>query len=189
MQKMLATNRAVFVSEYPPFVRATKGTFPRRNRIIAGLSLAVIVTEAGPKSGTQITVGYALDYGRDVFAVSGPVTSPYHKGVKAMLNQGATLVGSGQEVINNLSANNWVKVGGETQAGGQGEANHLDLSAIVVTPLQQKILQALRACPLTTQDLGEQLGEDTTAVSQALTELELRGLVGFEANQWLAPPR
>ena len=187
MQKMLATNRAVFVSEYPPFVRATKGTFPRRNRIIAGLSLAVIVTEAGPKSGTQITVGYALDYGRDVFAVSGPVTSPYHKGVKAMLNQGATLVGSGQEVINNLSANNWVKVGGETQAGDQGEANQLDLSAIVVTPLQQKVLQALQACPLTTQDLGEQLGEDTTAVSQALTELELRGLVGFEANQWLAP--
>ena len=188
MQKMLATKRAVFVSEYPPFVRATKGTFPRRNRIIAGLSLAVIVTEAGPKSGTQITVGYALDYGRDVFAVSGPVTSPYHEGVKAMLNQGATLVGSGQEVINNLSANNWVKVGGETQAGGQGEANHLDLSAIVVTPLQQKILQALRACPLTTQDLGEQLGEDTTAVSQALTELELRGLVKFEANQWVSPP-
>jgi DNA processing protein len=189
MQKMLATNRAVFVSEYPPFVRATKGTFPRRNRIIAGLSLAVIVTEAGPKSGTQITVGYALDYGRDVFAVSGPVTSPYHKGVKAMLNQGATLVGSGQEVINNLSANNWVKVGGETQAGDQGEANQLDLSAIVVTPLQQKILQALQSCPLTTQDLGEQLGEDTTTVSQVLTELELRGLVGFEANQWLAPPR
>ena len=189
MKKMLTTKRAVFVSEYPPFVRATKGTFPRRNRIIAGLSLAVIVTEAGPKSGTQITVGYALDYGRDVFAVSGPVTSPYHKGVKAMLNQGATLVGSGQEVINNLSANNWVKVGGETQAGGQGEVNHLDLSAIVVTPLQQKILQALQSCPLTTQDLGEQLGEDTTTVSQVLTELELRGLVGFEANQWLAPPR
>lgn len=188
MKQMLDSRRTVFISEYPPFVRATKGTFPRRNRIIAGLSLAVVVTEAGPKSGTQITVGYALDYGRDVFAVSGPVTSPYHEGVKQMINQGAILVGSGQEVLNSLSANNWVKNGGELPAEAHRAASQLDLGSISLSVLQQKILQALQACPLTLQELGEQLGEDATEVSKVLTELELRGLVYLEANQWVLPP-
>ena len=182
VKAMLKTNRVAFVSEYPPFVQPTRGTFPRRNRIIAGLSLAVVVTEAGPKSGTQITVGYALDYGRDVFAVSGPITSPYHEGVKHLLNQGAMLVGSGQEIISNLSANNWVKVNEKVDsASGQ----QLDLSAISTTPLQQKILDALYVLPLTIQELSQQLEVSSTEIMKTLTALELRGLVIFQANQWV----
>jgi predicted Rossmann fold nucleotide-binding protein DprA/Smf involved in DNA uptake len=127
MRDMLQTGQATFISEYPPWVEPSRGTFPQRNRLIAGMSLAVLVTEAGAKSGTQITVGYALDYGRDVFAVPGPITSQYSEGVKKMLNQGARLVSSGQELLHNLSAQNWDLDGidclleqqGVGQAGGQ----------------------------------------------------------------------
>lgn len=183
MKKMLKTGQAVFISEYPPFVQPTRGTFPRRNRIIAGLSLGVVVTEAGPKSGTQITVGYALDYGRDVFAVSGPITSPYHEGVKQMLNQGAMLVGSGQEVIGNLSANNWIKMNNvESDIVNQ---HQLDLTTISTTPLQNDILNALKILPLTIEELSEQLEQPLAKIVKTLTELELRGLVKCQANQWL----
>ncbi len=67
--------KGLLVSEYPPFAKPTKYTFPLRNRIIAGLSLGTLITEAGKKSGTIHTKEYALDYGRDVFAVPGNINS------------------------------------------------------------------------------------------------------------------
>lgn len=67
--------KGLLVSEYPPFAKPTKYTFPLRNRIIAGLSLGTLITEAGRKSGTIHTKEYALDYGRDVFAVPGNINS------------------------------------------------------------------------------------------------------------------
>lgn len=187
MFEMLKTGRAVFISEYPPHVEPTRSTFPRRNRIIAALSLAVVVTEAGLKSGTHITVGYALDYGRDVFAVSGPITSPYHEGVKQMLNQGATLVGNGQEVINNLSARNWGKSGQKLQTKikeVQPSKQQLDLSELNLSPLQQQIMQTLQSITVSSQELGQQLGVDAMKLNSALIQLELQGLARCEANQW-----
>ncbi len=209
MKQMLQSKQAVFISEYPPDVKPDRGTFPRRNRLIAGLSLAVVVTEAGPKSGTQITVGYALDYGRDVFAVSGPVTSPYHLGVKKMLNQGALLIGSGQEVMANLSARHW-GVAKQTTKLVQSQTNQarqiqthqaqptepiqttqpqkLALTGLQFNPVQKKIMTALRTTTLSTRQLSQQLELDAVEVSTALIALELRGLVKCCAHQWIIVP-
>ena len=65
----------LLITEYPPYVKPERWTFPMRNRIISGLSDAVVVTESADKSGTMSTVEHALDHGKDIYAVPGPVTS------------------------------------------------------------------------------------------------------------------
>lgn len=193
MKQMLTTNRVVFISEFAPHTQPNRGTFPRRNRLIAGLSLGVVVTEAGPKSGTQITVDCALDCGRDVFAVSGPITSPYHEGVKQMLNQGAMLVSSGLEVLNNLSARNWSR-GDLTRISRQVNDQKTpddDLVAsapAALTPrlslVQQVVLKTLRTLPLSAAQVAEHLELELLTAHSVLTELELLGAVRCEANRW-----
>ena len=74
LRQKLAENH-LLLTEYPPYVKPERWTFPMRNRIISGLSDAVVVTEAADKSGTMSTVEHALDHGKDIFAVPGPITS------------------------------------------------------------------------------------------------------------------
>lgn len=179
MNKMLESKNATFISEYPPFVHPAKWTFPRRNRIIAGLSSGVVVTEAGLNSGTQITVGYALDYGRDVFAVSGPVTSIYHQGVKSMLNQGAMLVGSGMEVLNNLSAKQWIVNNNCNKKKGKATSQEFEVDS-----LQRNILEALCIMPLTTHELSKQIKAELSELNKALTSLEINGIVSYKEGYW-----
>lgn len=76
------------ISEYPPGMPAVAKNFPNRNRIIAGLSKMVVVVEAGKRSGTIITADLALDYGREVYAVPGNVTSALSYGTNALIKQG-----------------------------------------------------------------------------------------------------
>ncbi|OOC64283.1 DNA-processing protein DprA [Paenibacillus ihbetae] len=89
----------LIVSEYPPGTKAHPGFFPRRNRIIAGLSLGTVVVEADARSGSLITADYALEAGRDVFAVPGQVTSPKSRGTLALIKQGAKMVTDAQDII------------------------------------------------------------------------------------------
>lgn len=91
-----------FISEYPPFTKPSHGSFPERNRIVAGMSLGTLVTEAAKESGTMITSRLAGDYGRDVFAVPGNIFSEYSEGTKSLLNQGACLVSSGEDIAEEL---------------------------------------------------------------------------------------
>jgi DNA processing protein len=92
----------VIVSELPMSHPPTKGSFPSRNRIIAGLSDAVLVTEGAEDSGALITADYALKSNRSVFAVPGPITSGMSKGPYKLISQGAKLVTSAQDILNNF---------------------------------------------------------------------------------------
>ena len=98
--------RGVVLSEFPPQMPPTHGTFPTRNRIIAGLSRGVIVVEAGQKSGALITSTYAGDYGRDVFAIPGQIYAEKSEGCHDLIRDGATLIKSAQDVLSeyNISA-------------------------------------------------------------------------------------
>ncbi len=90
------------VSEIPPGVRTDKKRFVTRNRIISGLSLGVLVTEGARKSGTLITARYAGEQGRDVFALPGPVTSKYSGAASYLLKNGAKLVESASDILEEL---------------------------------------------------------------------------------------
>ncbi len=91
--------RGLLVSEFPPDVGPQAGLFPRRNRIIAGLASAVVVVQAGRRSGALITVAHALELGRDVFAVPGPVGTPASEGVHGLLRDGAAVATSADDVL------------------------------------------------------------------------------------------
>ncbi|WP_426447121.1 DNA-processing protein DprA [Paenibacillus sp. S-38] len=90
---------ALLVSEYPVGTKSHPGLFPQRNRIIAGLSLGVVVVEAALRSGSLITADQALEASRDVFAVPGPISSPKSQGTLSLLKQGAKLVSSAEDIV------------------------------------------------------------------------------------------
>lgn len=92
-------NNGALVTEYPPFTRASRTTFPMRNRIISGLSVGVLVVEAGVKSGSLITSNYALEQGRDVFAVPASVLSVDFAGTNKLIDDGAIVATKPEQIV------------------------------------------------------------------------------------------
>ncbi len=99
LYEMILDRGGLIVSEYPLGAEGTKWTFPQRNRIIAGLSRGVLVVEAGEKSGSLITASLAAGYGRDVFAVPGPINSPLSVGVNNIIKRGAIITTEPEDIL------------------------------------------------------------------------------------------
>lgn len=95
----------LLITEYPPYVKPERWTFPMRNRIISGLSDAVVVTESAEKSGTMSTVEHALDHGKDIYAVPGPITSLLSVGPNSLLDEGASPLWNGFQIVESLVFN------------------------------------------------------------------------------------
>ena len=166
-----------FITEYPPWVGSHKGNFPERNRIVAGMSLATVVIEAGQESGSHITARLAGEYGRGICAVPGPITNPYSEGTKWLVNQGARLVSSATEILEEAGVygNNWSKL-----ISNEVNLNQQTLSDM----LQQKIYQQLLNQPLPTDELAKQLELSIPDLNTALSLLELEGYVRRQNNTW-----
>jgi DNA processing protein len=148
------------VSEYEAGVEPAPWRFPARNRIIAGLCEAVVVVEARERSGALITADFALEEGREVFAVPGEITSALSAGSNALLKLGAApLTGSG-DVLDAL---------GIDRATAQADPE--------VSETAQRVLALVRDGAAAADDLTVRASLDAGAVSVALTELELAGLV------------
>jgi DNA processing protein len=148
------------VSEYEPGVEPAPWRFPARNRIIAGLSEAVVVVEARERSGALITADFALDEGREVFAVPGEITSALSAGTNALLKLGATPLISTSDVL--------VTLGVEPPA----RSGVADVSENAAT-----VLEVVRDGPAGADELATRSVLAADAVSVALTELELAGLI------------
>jgi DNA processing protein len=148
------------VSEYEPGVEPAPWRFPARNRIIAGLSEAVVVVEARERSGALITADFALEEGREVFAVPGEITSALSAGTNALLKLGAAPLTGVDDVLDAL---------GIERAPAEEEPD--------VSEAAQKVLVLVRDGPAGADELTARAALDAGAVSVALTELELAGLV------------
>ncbi|HEX2433863.1 MAG TPA: DNA-processing protein DprA [Gaiellaceae bacterium] len=148
------------VSEYEPGVEPAPWRFPARNRIIAGLCTAVVVVEARERSGALITADFALDEGRDVFAVPGEITASLSAGTNALLKLGAIPLTSSDDVLDVL--------GVERPAASE---------AVAVSAEAAKLLELVRDAPGGADELTARGVLEAGAVSVALTELELAGLV------------
>jgi DNA processing protein len=96
------SERGLVMSEFPWNTPPLANHFPMRNRIISGLSLGVLVVEAQQKSGALLTVEFALEQGREVFAIPGPITSPYSMGTNQMIKEGAKLAAGAEDILEEL---------------------------------------------------------------------------------------
>ncbi|WP_370452589.1 DNA-processing protein DprA [Lysinibacillus sp. SGAir0095] len=92
----------LLLTEYPPYVGVQKWHFPMRNRIISGISNAIVVTEASLKSGTLITTEHALEHGKDIFVVPGPIQKEQSKGTNSLLREGAIPIWNGYQILEEL---------------------------------------------------------------------------------------
>ena len=147
------------VSEYAPGVEPAPWRFPARNRVIAGLALATVIVEARERSGALITADFALEAGREVFAVPGEITSALSTGTNVLLKLGATPLTSPRDVLDHLG------IEPPTPAPP-------DLS-----PVAAAVLSAVAEAPAGADVLGCTTGLDAAALAAALAELELAGAV------------
>jgi DNA processing protein len=164
------------VSEFPLGTPPEARNFPIRNRIISGLALGVVVIEAGVKSGTAITVRYALDQGREVFAVPGPIDSPTSAGPHRLIQDGAKLVQDVEDILNELPALR--QAPGPLfapAAAGAGRVSEAPGPARAIP--EDPLLPLLGSEPLQLEELVQAARLPVQDVLSRLTLLELQGLV------------
>jgi DNA processing protein len=157
----IATQGAI-VSEYPLGTPPLAPNFPRRNRIIAGLSQGTLVVEAAVQSGSLITARLAAEQGREVFAIPGSIHAPQSRGCHALIRQGAKLVESAQDILEDLRV-------------PDPFASPRTLST--PTPQEDDLLEAMGYDPVSLDALQARTGLDTATLQARLLELELDGEV------------
>lgn len=160
-------SRGLLVTEYPLGTKPEAFRFPARNRIIAGLCRGVIVVEASKKSGSLITVQYALEQGREVFAVPGQIDSAKSAGAHWLVQQGATLIVSADDVLEHLSIR---PVNRKERDSGNTPLPDLDLDSAVLLPIVEPY-------PQSREELLQRSGLTPQQLQGALLNLELNGLV------------
>ena len=153
--------RGAIISEFPLGTPAIAANFPRRNRIISGLSRGVLVVEAAPESGSLITARLAGEQGREVFAIPGSIHSPVARGCHKLIKQGAKLVETAQDVLEELGS----------------EAPLTQASAIPSGEPEPPLLAALGHDPCTLDALAERTGLPADQLLTELLTLELTGQV------------
>jgi len=167
------TERGALVSEFPMTAEPAAENFPRRNRILAALGLGTVVVEAGRRSGALITARFAAELGKEVFAVPNRVDAPGAAGVHALLRDGAKLVESVTDVLDEFPDL-------EVPAGAAGgDASHQATLALKanLSAEEARLLEVLDGDPAGVDALASRSGLDPARVSGALTLLELKGLV------------
>jgi DNA processing protein len=178
-EEILATGGAI-VSEMPMGTFPAPQNFPRRNRILSGLSLAVLVVEAAENSGTRVTARCAAEQNRDLFAVPGNVTNKGSWTPNTLIKQGAKLVATWEDVWEELSSDVRLALEAETAPASNGAVQASLLPDPVLRPQEAMVLEVLRADESRHIDeILETLETELTSseVFTALFELEITGRI------------
>jgi DNA processing protein len=167
--------QGALVSEYPLGVKPKPEYFPLRNRIMSGLSLGVLVVEAGEKSGALITAQQALDQNREVFAVPGSILSPASLGTNRLIQEGAKLVRDYTDILEELNL---------TVVARQAEINGLfaENQPAAICPSESAVLKQLSTEPNHIDEICRRSGLPMPEVSSTLAMLELKGIARQVGN-------
>jgi len=155
----------IMVSEFPLGMSPSIGSFPSRNRIIAGLSMGVLVTEGAKDSGSLITADYAFKFNRKVFAVPGPITSNLSVAPLKLIEKGAKLVTSGDDILKELKISSFAKA-----SDGQAKLKNLSKEEL-------KIMQVLENESLHFDEIVRKLNADPSKIATTLSIMEIKGLI------------
>ena len=156
--------QGALISEYPLGTRPRADNFPRRNRIMSGLSLGVLITEAGETSGAMITARLALEQNREVFAIPGSILSPASNGTNHLIQEGAKLVRGYTDILEELNLT--------------AVAHQIEMKEIIPSSdTESLLLKQLRAEPTHINEVCRSSGLPISTVSSTLAMMELKGLV------------
>ena len=198
LQNTVAETGAL-VSEYPPGTGATRYSFPRRNRIISGLSLGVAVVQAPQKSGALISASHAQEQGRDVFVVPGAVDDPGFLGSNALIRDGAQLIRSGEDILEEYSfrypellrrfGRNRPESGAVPTKEAIDKADTVDYSSLSeqlegLTEPELKAVEVLAGGACFKDELIQHSGLSAQSAMAALTMLQLKGYVREETGRY-----
>jgi DNA processing protein len=168
--KEILKNGGCLISEFEPDFKATPWSFPMRNRLMAGISRAVLIIEAEEKSGTLITARLATEYNRDVLAVPGSVFSSNAKGTNILIRQGATPITCVEDVL---------------EALGFEKEKDQDMQAKLfedLSPDEKKVIALLRE-PVPRDDLLRAMKMQTSQANSILSVMEIKGLIKEEFGE------
>jgi DNA processing protein len=164
-------DHGALISEFPPGTLAKASHFPRRNRIISGLCLGLLVVEAAQQSGSLITARLALEQNREVFAIPGSIHNPLARGCNALIRQGAKLVETAEDIFEELVFYN--------QSHREIEQKNTQIGLDLE---QQKLLNLIAYNPTTVDTLVQESGWSVDAISSMLLVLELKGYIAAAAG-------
>jgi len=166
----ILANKGLVISEFESNFPPAMWTYPKRNRIVAGLSKATMVVEAGKKSGSLITAGLARKYKRKLFVVPGPITSLNSQGVLQLIKEGASVVTGSKDIIEIYSKQ------------GSIISDKL-LKSSSLSKLEKIILENLQREPMSIDQLSRSTQGRTAEISTAISLMQLKGLVAEEEGK------
>ncbi len=172
LYKRIPQNGAV-ITEFPFYTKPKKYNFPRRNRIISGISLGTVIVEAGKRSGALITASFALEQGREVFAVPGPAWNKLSEGTNRLIKNGAKLVQSIEDILEELNTEQIKEIiSQKTKKKKISTESEEQLNEI-----ETKLLNAIDYNPLSVDKIMEITGLPVDIVEKHLMLLEIKGFI------------
>jgi len=173
-------NNGLIISEYAGDMQPTLWSYPQRNRIVAGLSKAILIAEAGLKSGSLITANYSKKFKRKVFAFPGPINSSVSKGTNLLIKEGAEMVLESGDILDYYSSSRRSPV----QRDEGGFVHKAKPASAKGYGVASKILQALDREPLTADELGRSLNISASELGIKLSLMQIQGLIKEERGKY-----
>src|SRR3989344_7263450 len=189
LYKEILDSVGLVISEYEGNFKPLLWTYPKRNRIVAGLSQATLVVEAGEKSGSLITANFAKKYKRKLFAVPGPLTSSASVGIMQLIREGASVATSAQDVLDYFRSHYGFSFGFTPHpSAGRDVGSHAVQKNRSARPtaLEEKILEQLRAEPLEADQLARTLKVGIAQLGAALSTMQLSGIIQEQGGKYYA---